>query len=71
MTKKISYTGGRDDLIFNIMTFNEMMENRTLYTQGARTPKTRQANALYCRLRRKGWINRIRTRIEGKNHEND
>ncbi|EXH13050.1 hypothetical protein [Acinetobacter sp. 1245593] len=61
----------KEPLLFGSMTYSQIMELRAAYNLGICDSQTRQANALYHKLLRRGWATRLKERCKGKNHEND
>lgn len=61
----------KEPLLFGSMTYSQIMELRAAYNLGIRDNQTRQANALYHKLLRRGWATRLKERCKGQNHENN
>lgn len=56
----------KPELIFGQMTYEDMMHLRLAYIKGCRTKLTRQANALYARVKRRGWLDSLKARYGNK-----
>ncbi|WP_031966092.1 hypothetical protein [Acinetobacter baumannii] len=61
----------QEPLLFSSMTYSQIMQLRAAYNLGIRDNQTRQANALYHKLLRRGWARKMKERNEGKNLENN
>lgn len=48
-----------ETLLFNIMTYGEMMSLRKAYNYGVRNFKTRQANTIYMKYRKQQMKNKV------------
>ncbi|QXA09927.1 hypothetical protein I6L27_19190 [Acinetobacter pittii] len=67
----MSKTTPQEPLLFGSMTYPQIMKLRAAYNLGIRDNQTRQANALYHKLLRRGWAARMKQRNGVENHEND
>ncbi|WP_396234185.1 hypothetical protein [Acinetobacter baumannii] len=44
------------------MTYTQIMQLRAAYNLGIKDAETRQANSLYQKLQRRGWLKRLKAR---------
>lgn len=52
----------KEPLLFGSMTYTQIMQLRAAYNLGIKDSETRQANSLYQKLLRRGWLKRMKER---------
>ncbi|OID34034.1 hypothetical protein A7L09_04850 [Acinetobacter nosocomialis] len=52
----------KEPLLFGSMTYSQIMQLRAAYNLGIKDSETRQANSLYQKLLRRGWLKRMKER---------
>ncbi|MGQ0788023.1 hypothetical protein ACT4WX_07255 [Acinetobacter baumannii] len=52
----------KEPLLFGSMTYTQIMQLRAAYNLGIKDAETRQANSLYQKPQRRGWLKRLKER---------
>ncbi|EHU1442017.1 MULTISPECIES: hypothetical protein [Acinetobacter] len=59
----------KEPLLFGSMTYTQIMQLRAEYNLGIKDAETRQANSLYQKLKRRGWLKRLKERQAMTGHD--
>ncbi|ENX48273.1 hypothetical protein F886_00074 [Acinetobacter sp. NIPH 542] len=54
----------KEPLLFGSMTYSQIMQLRAAYNLRIKDSETRQANSLYQKLLRRGWLKRMKERSQ-------
>ncbi|MBJ9481186.1 hypothetical protein [Acinetobacter baumannii] len=60
-----------EPVLFGAMTYSQIMRLRSAYELGVRDAETRQANSLYQKLKRRGWLKRLKERKAMTGHDKE
>ncbi|HFF8234464.1 hypothetical protein V6373_15650 [Acinetobacter baumannii] len=61
----------KEPLLFGSMTYSQIMQLRATYNLGIKDAETRQANSLYQKLQRRGWLKRLKERQVITKHDKE